>query len=259
MLSPPKFALCSYTSLIPLGIALGTLGCSDGSGPEACTDGAGVPLEAGSCLVFEDGGRLDAHRASIEKIVGETLASVRALMPLDEVGIRVLTDRTLVIPELGIGGRAFSIDEIGLSFDPDSPNLAASLSTDLFPLLAHEMHHIMRMRTVGYGADLLGAMISEGLADQFSVEIAGIDPPPWSNALTADQLTEWRDRARDHWFDSPYDHAGWFLGTDPDIPRWTGYTIGFELTGMFLSDNPTRRPSQLFDEPASNFIVPPSP
>lgn len=254
MFSPIPHSLHSYRSFFPLGLALATLGCSEASGPEACADGSAIPLEAGSCLVFEDGGQLDAHRTSIERIIGETLSSVRALMPLDEVSIRVVTDGSSVIPELGMGGRAFGIDEIRLSFDPESPNLAPALPTELFPLLAHEMHHTMRIRTVGYGSDLLGAMISEGLADQFSVEIAGVDPPPWSTALTAVELAEWSERAREHWFDSPYDHDGWFFGTDPDIPRWTGYTIGFELTGAFLGENPTRRPSRLFDEPASSFV-----
>jgi uncharacterized protein YjaZ len=116
------------------------------------------------------------------------------------------------------------------------------------------MHHVMRFRTAGFDSNLLGAMVTEGLADQFAIEVAGIDPPIWATALDPEELTIWSERARAQWLDSPYNHDAWFFGTGGEIPRWAGYSIGFELTRVYLLANPDRRPSQLYGFAPSAFV-----
>ncbi len=140
-----------------------------------------------------------------------------------------------------------------LVVNPNSARIPDSIPTELFPLLAHEMHHVARIRSVGYGTNLLEAMVSEGLADQFAIEVAGIDPPMWSMALSEEELEVWSARAKEEWYNTAYSHDAWFFGGG-SIPRWAGYSIGFAMTGDFLSANPERKPSQLFSQPASSFI-----
>ena len=229
-------------------------GCSSPAGPSGLDFEASVPLEGGSTLAYRDGGALAAQRERIEQVVKATLAAVRPLLPVDGVTIVVEGASSLVIPELGIGGRADAAT-VRVAFDRSSPALADSLDGELFPLLAHELHHVARARTVGYGSHLLGAMVSEGLADQFSVEVASIDPPPWSSALSAQELAHWSGRAREQWFDADYNHGDWFFGRSPVIPRWAGYSIGFDLTARFLEVNPGRLASDLFAEPAASFAA----
>ncbi len=236
--------------------ALLAFGCSDSSGPTGPDNfdlSQAIALEGGSTLVFQDGGRLDGHRSKIEEVVRETLATVRSLIPLDGITILVESGTGLVIPEIGIGGRA-DAGTIRLDFNPNFPALTASVDTELLPLLAHEMHHVARFRAVGFSSNLFEAMIDEGLADHFSVEVARVGPPIWSSALAAEQLATWSERARDEWFNSSYNHNGWFFGEAPPIPRWAGYTIGFDLVDQFLVANPSRRPSNLYAEPALSFI-----
>ena len=91
-------------------------------------------LEGGSTLVFQDGGRLDGQRAKIEGVVKETLSAVRPLIPLDGITILVEAGTGLVIPEIGIGGRA-DAGTIRLALNPNFPALAASLDTELLPAL----------------------------------------------------------------------------------------------------------------------------
>jgi uncharacterized protein YjaZ len=178
---------------------------------------------------------------------------VLAHLPVNGVTVIARAGTATVIPEIGIGGRADG-GTVRLTFAPDSPVLADTLEVELFPLLAHELHHVARSRTVGYGNDLLGAMVSEGLADQFSVEIVGIDPPLWSRALTDEQLATWGAQAEKQWFDNGYDHDAWFFGTGAAIPRWAGYSIGFAITGEFLAADPSRSAAGLFDQPATSFV-----
>jgi uncharacterized protein YjaZ len=56
------------------------------------------------------------------------------------------------------------------------------------------------------------------------------------------------------WNEPSYDHNAWFFGTDPDIPRWAGYAIGFELVKNYLSKHPGTLPSTLWNEPATAFM-----
>ncbi len=113
----------------------------------------------------------------------------------------------------------------------------------------------MRHRTAGFSSNLFEAMILEGLADHFSVEVAGVAPPIWSTALTDEQLAIWLERSREEWFNLSYNHDVWFFGAG-QAPRWAGYTIGFDLVRTFLEKNPGRSASGLHSEPASSFIPP---
>ena len=218
-------------------------------------DGAGaIPLEAGHCLVFENEGQMQTHRSLIEQVVGQTVSSVNERMPIEDVRIRVVVDPAQVIPELGLSGYNPGPKEVILYFDPGSPLLPQSLTTDLAPVLAHELHHAKRRRTAGYGSTLLEAAVSEGLADHFAMEVMGTGPSLWANALTGDSLETWMARAGETWMDRPYDHAGWFVGADPAIPRWTGYAIGFEIVRRYLAADSTRSASRLAGEPAASFL-----
>ena len=223
-------------------------------GPRTCGHPSAIGLAGGSCLVFTDDGALDAHRAEVETTVGSVVTTVRPLIPIDGVEIRIGSGRSNVIPELGLGGRAVNGETVLFNLDPDSPNLEASLPLELFSLLAHELHHIARQRTVGYGSSLLGAMVSEGLADHFSVEVAGVDPPLWSSALSGPELDAWVAASEPEHDSTSYSHNAWFFGTTPEIPRWTGYAVGFELVRLYREANPGRLASDLHDKPAKSFV-----
>lgn len=241
-----------WGSVICLSLVLVVTGCDSGDDSGPC-GGASIPLEAANCLAFEDEGPIGEHRDRIEQTVRQTISAVNDRMPISDVLVRVVVDPSRVIPELGLSGYNPSEDEVILFVDPQSSVLPQSLANDLSPVLAHELHHAKRRRTVGYGSTLLEAIVSEGLADHFSMEAIGSESPLWARALTGSDLDMWTERAMETWTERPYDHTGWFVGTDPDIPRWTGYAIGFKLVGDYLSADPDRRTSRLVDEPAATF------
>jgi len=228
-------------------------GCS---APAVRTDAAASSALEHDCrLLFVDRGALAPRHDAIRAQVVRTLEAVHAVMPIDSVTIKVLADARRAIPGLGIGGYAPSGREIQLSFDPGFAELDDAIATQLLPLLAHEFHHARRWRAVGYGRTLLEAIVSEGLADHFSVEVSGAPPPPWTRALAPAQLSAWTRRALADGDQQPYDHNAWFFGTGSDIPRWAGYSVGFALVGEFLRAHPDRKPSDLFGEPASSFVA----
>ena len=152
-----------------------------------------------------------------------------------------------------MGGFNPSADEVRLYADSSRPDLETVLRSELLPQLAHEIHHAMRRRAVGYGSTLLQAAVTEGLADHFSLEVSGGIERPWALALTPAELATWTPEVESR-ATGGYDHAEWFFGTNPYIPRWTGYAVGFELVRAYMDEDPTRRASAMVGERAESFV-----
>lgn len=224
--------------------------CSSSEELSGCNPVAG---RSDICLVFDNDPALSEHKTLIQEIVTDAFEAINAKMPIDNLTIEIVANPRQAIPEIGLGGFNPSTDKVIISIDPDFANLAASLKKELGAQLAHEIHHAKRRRSVGYGNTLLQALVSEGLADHFSIEVFGIDPPLWSVALTEEEVQQWIEMAMQSWNETGYDHSKWFFGTTTEVPRWAGYSIGYGLVKNYLEENPNRKPSNLHNEPASSF------
>jgi uncharacterized protein YjaZ len=229
-------------------------GCSDDGGTQACGSASALVYGNAVCLSFENARLSAAQKKTIEEKTIEGLQEINKRLPVDNLQIRIVDDANLVIPEIGMGGFNPNPNEVLISIDASYESIKTSLGVNFIPQLAHEIHHAKRRRSVGYGNTLFQAVVSEGLADHFSIEIAGINPPPWSLALQNDDLPAWIETAGMSWDEPSYDHDAWFVGTDPEIPRWAGYAIGFELVKNYLSQHPGALASTLWDEPATSFM-----
>lgn len=232
-----------------LAAALFLSGCASGTGLPPCT----IELPGAICLDLSAAGPLVAHQSLVEQEVRRTLDVVRPLLNVTDLRISLIADPAQVIPEVGMGGFNPSPDEVRLYADPSWPDLENVLRSELLLQIAHEVHHAMRRRAVGYGSTLLQAAVSEGLADHFSLEVSGATSRPWALALTPAELVTWIPEVESR-SAGGYDHAEWFFGTNPGIPLWTGYAVGFELVRAYLEEDPGRRASALVGEPAGSFV-----
>jgi hypothetical protein len=239
------------TRRIPLLlVALGPAalpGCSD-------TTSVDMTLPGGNTLVFVDAGELDPVRGLLRSLVDSIIPRVRAELPVTNVRIAISADVTAAISGIGLGGRSPDARTVNLAIDMALGGIADTLRRYLPLLLAHELHHAMRHRSpAGYGTTLFEAMVSEGLADRFGVEVTLDDPPPWSVALSDSSAAVWLANARPVWDSPEYDHDGWFFGSDPTIPRWTGYALGWRLVVDYQGGH-GERASDLWAAPASAFL-----
>jgi Predicted Zn-dependent protease (DUF2268) len=158
-----------------------------------------------------------------------------------------------VIPERGYVGYAPSPGAVYFTFDPDNPNLPGNLGAPLERMIAHEFHHALRWYGAGYGRTLLEALVSEGLAGRFVHEIFGSDAEPWECAMPRTGLVAYAERALLEGDATQYDHAAWFYGRG-NLPRWVGYTLGWELVGHYLRRNRAARPSRMAGTRAEDFL-----
>lgn len=113
--------------------------------------------------------------------------------------------------------------------DPAYAETAQLLPERLTHLAAHELHHAKSWRGPGYGQTLHEAMVSEGLADHFAIELLGVPAPPWSDALPRAETAHYLELAQPAFDSVKYGHPRWLFGAGPDLPRWASYTLGFRL------------------------------
>ncbi len=206
-----------------------TLSCSsdNADGPISCAD----PLLDGTtiCLNISPSADLDPFRTQIESIARQTMLQIREQMPIDNLFIEVRNAPENTIPEIGMGGFNPDSERVILSLDPSFPDFEAALNAEFAFQLAHEVHHARRRRAIGYGSTLLQATVSEGLADHFAMEVTGKSAPLWSLAVQGQELEEVFQLAEAEWDNTSYNHSAWFIGTSQEIPRWAGYSMGYEL------------------------------
>jgi uncharacterized protein YjaZ len=231
--------------------ALSTLlvlsGCDGGSptGPDRAA--------ANDIRIDDPAGLLRTHEAAIRGILTSTLARVDEVLGLSGVVVTVRSDASRAIGGWGVGGFTGDARTVDIYIDPSFPGIGDVLADRLPPLLAHELHHAARWRGPGYGRTLLEAMVSEGLADHFSMELLNAPLAPWSDAIPRDRTAHFLDIARPELDSTSYSHDGWFFGANPTLPRWTGYTLGFRLVETYQGSHPGATAAQLVNASASAF------
>ena len=221
-------------------------GC-DGSSP---TDPD--PPRSAATIVFEDAD-LTAHEGVITELLSGTFERAGRALPLGPVRFVVAADPPRVVPGWGMGGYTHGPTEVEIVVDPAYPGLADALVERLPAVAAHELHHTVRWRTVGPASTLLETMVLEGLADHFALDLTATAPPPWTTALSESQISIYLARALPELDDPGYNYLAWFFGVGTDLPRWTGYTLGFHLVGAYLASHPGSTAASLVATPADAF------
>lgn len=180
--------------------------------------------------------------------------SRRLDLPKTRMSIRVSPKWT--IPNTGEGGFTDPVTgRVALTLDPDHPKFARGLQVWLPGTVAHELHHSARIkRGPGYGETLLEAIVTEGLAEVFSREgVTDVPILPWAHAVSGPAVCRlWADARRESRVGA-YDHYAWFFGTQ-EIPKWAGYTLGYELIRSYLRLHRSESAASLVETRARKII-----
>lgn len=189
-------------------------------------------------------------------IAEETLSKAKSIFGVTDVLIEIQEDPSQVIPETGVGGFTPDSNTIFVYYDSNNPNFKDHFREEIKSTVMHEFHHAIRNRTYNWQEDtLLGAMITEGFADHFDIEVNVGKPKPWSVALSTAELEKVKEMAFLEFESREYNHSDWFFGSaDRHIPKWAGYAMGFKLVDDYLRKT-GKKASELVAEPANAFIL----
>jgi uncharacterized protein YjaZ len=93
---------------------------------------------------------------------------------------------------------------------------------------------------------LLDAMVAEGIADAFAMELCPGMEPASVVALSAETETQVWPKVRRRLAATDTSEIRRFLFGDNDrVPVWTGYTIGYRVVKGYLAAHPAARPASL--------------
>ncbi len=197
------------------------------------------------------------HEAQLRLTAELAVDSVKKLLPIKDVDIVFYDNPSATIDEIGgIGGFTPNAHTIFISLNHRHPRFKEALANELFFMLAHELHHTIRWQKTVEGDTLLEALIFEGLADHFAMEVTGRKKPSvYSSALTPEQKKVFYEKASREWKEPTYGNALWFYGSTPAVvPKWAGYTLGYDLVGKYLQVHPKLLASTLACADASLFV-----
>jgi hypothetical protein len=213
------------------------VGCASTTGPPretVCVEQGAISLSGGSCVVVS--GAVAAHPRGAEVVtrVSGAFGDIRTALGLTEVEVRLSAAGQLVIPEVGVGGYATD-RTVDLQVDLDNELDSGVHLEWVEQVLAHELHHVARLRAVGNPRSLGALVTFEGMADRFAINFGGRRVAPWSSAIAGAELTPWIERILDGHPQRDYSVDAWMFGTSPEIPRWTGYSAGYAIVGEYLT------------------------
>lgn len=186
--------------------------------------------------------KLTVHCEWLRTTLTDTYVKVTRLMATPSVDVIVKAGKS-VIPEKGHAGFCPESGVIYITVDPENPAFCKNVAHSIERMFAHELHHAARWAGPGYGSTLGEALVSEGLAGHFSLELLGGEAEPWES-LKSDIVKPYYPLMFEIWNHTDYDHNTWFFGTG-DLPRWLGYTAGFNLISRYLASSPHLKASML--------------
>jgi uncharacterized protein YjaZ len=176
------------------------------------------------------------------------------MLPVKNVDVIVQAGKQ-VIPETGIGGFSPSAELVYITIDPGHPTFPGVLDTEFLATLGHELHHCARHTGPGYGHTLGEALVTEGLATNFEVELRGGKAPFYACAVQGHDLELLAQRARPELRSSKYVHRAWFFGAAAKgFPRFSGYSLGFNIVAAYILRHATSA-ACLWGVPAENVLV----
>lgn len=179
--------------------------------------------------ILNASGSLDKHKHLIEGAFKDTLDKLPKTFHPKNVDIIFQDLPSWVVPEIGIVGHTYSENIIDVSVDSQH-DLKHS---DIVVNLAHELHHATRWREIGYGHTLGEVIVSEGLACLFEEEISGKIPVYSTVKISRDTIAQMIPLLNK----SDFDRSAWFFGSSADIPRWFGYTQGYNMCKKYATDH----------------------
>lgn len=196
--------------------------------------------------------KLTAHCEWLHASLTDTYEQAKNLMPVPSLDVVVKAGK-FVIPEKGHSGFCPEAGVVYITVDPENSAFCKNDEHSIECMFAHELHHSARWAGPGYGTTLGEAVVSEGLAGHFSLELFGGKPELWES-IKSEIIQPYSPQLFENWHRTDYDHNAWFFGTG-DLPRWLGYSAGFNLISRYLEAFPHLKASMLANLSAEELKV----
>ena len=183
-------------------------------------------------------GKLTEHISLIKNQIQLSLNKINEYFDLVDVDITVSPFQKGEESPSGIGGYALSPHRVELLLDCQRVDVVKVIESELLDVLAHELHHSLRMNLCSPLETLGDHLILEGQACHFehtitrgkkSLLFEGLENHDWKEIL---------EKMKPHLDSSDYSHNKFFHGSNPsEFPKYAGYWVGFNLVSEYIKIN----------------------
>lgn len=194
-------------------------------------------MNKANLLLTEANGNLSSSR---EMIVCAVKTAEKYVFPKLKIdwGIDILVTNRLydiIIPEDGVGGRTRTSDfiEFAINEEKATKNLISEM-------VAHELCHAARWGKNDERINsLFDSMISEGIATYLEAEFVKDrkEKTVFIKTIlerTDDENKKILEKLRNQLDSNYYDYDTIFFNGDDELPRWSGYSLGYYLVKKYL-------------------------
>lgn len=167
----------------------------------------------------------------------------------------LITNRlyNIIIPEDGVGGRTYTSDfiEFAINEEKATKNLISEM-------LAHELCHAARWgKNDEWISSLFDGIINEGIATYFEVEFVKNREEKQTFIKTVLERTDEEnenilEKLRDQLDSNCYNYNTVFFNGDDELPRWSGYSVGYYLVKKYL-EKTGKKIEEVFVDKYSDF------
>ena len=190
-------------------------------------------------LLTEANGNLSNKKEMIEDAVKTAEEYAFSRLKIDwDIDILVTNRISMIVPENGAGGYTFSADFIRINID-DKKATKNLISENV----VHELCHAARWGKNGeWIKSLFDGLIFEGLACIFEADFA---KDKSEKTLFIKTVIERDDKenekilaqVHDKLDSNEYNYDEIFFNGNDELPRWSGYSLGYYLVNKYLEKN----------------------
>ncbi len=197
---------------------------------------------------------LVAATHSVEKHARRAMRLLSIKHPL---AITVYPQASWCIPDTGETGYTPSADWMQITLDLTGRihPVATVIEKRIPPVVYHEMNHVKRWLTTGFGTTFREHVVTEGLATAFEMDQVKHDIHPFFVVSQEEIGTilklvkENKDRIL-----TAYNYDEWFVRGSAVVPKWAGYKLGYYLIQEALRCNASQNVIALTSVPAEEII-----
>ena len=176
-----------------------------------------------------------SNKEKITKSVDDLLLEIGDKISFKKFDVCFSYDNEQCLEEEGLGLRIFNESTIFVFLLENKK--WDEVEENFKQLFTYELVHLARAQKLGwaesYEGGLLEAMVVEGLAGHFLIELFNNEPKAWFNDVSGKYML--LKKAEKEFGNHSHNHNLWFFGSnEKEIPMWTGYSLGFYIVGDYL-------------------------
>lgn len=208
-------------------------------------------------LLTNANGNLSDQKEIIERAVREAESYVFPKLEVSWDIDFLVTNRlyNIIIPEDGVGGRTRTSDFIEFAINEEKAN-----EDSISEMVAHELCHAARWgKNDEWINSLFDGVVNEGIATYFEAKfVEGREEKTMFIKTilkrTDEENEEILKKLRDQLDSNYYDYSTIFFNGNDELPRWSGYSLGYYLVKKYL-EKTGKKIEDAFADKYANFRV----